>query len=320
MIWIILVLACIACWSISDLCYKKGSDYEDRLSHLKFLVWLGIIMGITSFLLFPWSESGLPFGALVLKYVDYAPFALAYVLALMCGIIGARYLDISVASPLENIDGAVAAAVLLVYFAVTGTVSNHAGQFTWLDPFGFIFIVVGTILLGIQEQRRSKAEEANVGKNQHKLGAVAFIFPFIYTLFDAASMVFEGAILQADNGEMMGEIDFIILEGFTFFAVGVVAWIWLLFVQKTVYLPFRRGELVKCGAAVTESVGNTLFAFAIAINPVLTPPVTTTYFIFTILGAKLFLKEKMSRQQYLCLFILSVGIILLGISEILKNM
>lgn len=50
------------------MCYKKGSDYEDKLSHLRFLVWLGIVMGISSFLLFPWSESGVPFGALVLKY------------------------------------------------------------------------------------------------------------------------------------------------------------------------------------------------------------------------------------------------------------
>lgn len=318
MVWMILVLACIASWSTCDLCYKKGSDCEDKLSHLRFLVWLGIVMGISSFLLFPWSESGVPFGALVLKYADYMPFALAYVLALMCGIIGARHLDISVASPLENIDGAVAAAILLVYFAATGAVSNLAEQFTWLDPFGVLFIVVGIILLGIQEQRRSKAEEAIEGN--HKLGAAAFLFPFIYTLFDAASMVFEGAVFQADNGEFIGEIDFLILEGAAFFTVGVGAWIWLLFAEKTVYCPFRKGELVKCGAAITENLGNVFFAFAIAKNPVLTPPVTTTYFIFTIFGAKIFLKEKMSRRQYFCLFILSVGIILLGISEILKNM
>lgn len=37
MVWIILVLACIACWSTTDLFYKKGSDYEDRLSHLMLI-------------------------------------------------------------------------------------------------------------------------------------------------------------------------------------------------------------------------------------------------------------------------------------------
>lgn len=319
MVWIILVLACIACWSTTDLFYKKGSDYEDRLSHLKFMVWLGIIMGLSAFLLFPWSESGVPFGALVLKYVDYMPFALAYVLALMCGIIGARHLDISVASPLENIDGAVAGVILLVYFAITGAIGNLAQKFTWLDPLGFLLIVAGIILLGIQEQRQSKAEQAQKGQHHHRLGAVAFVFPFIYTLFDATSMVFEGAVLQADGGDFMGEIDFLILEGAAFFVVGVGAWLWLLFARKQMYQPFARGELVKCGAAITENLGNVFFAFAIGKNPVLTPTVTNTYFIFTIFGARLFLKEKMTRRQYLCLLILSVGILLLGISEILKK-
>ena len=319
MIWIILVLTCIACWSMCDLFYKKGSDSEDSRSHLKFLVWLGIVMGAFSLLLFPWSESGVSVVALVLKYADYAPIAFAYVFALMCGIIGARHLDISVASPLENIDGAVAAVILLVYFSVRGEIGNLAEHFTWLDPFGVLLIAVGTILLGMQEQRRSKAEVVNEGKRRHRLGALAFIFPFIYTLFDAVSMVFEGAVLQADNGAFMGEIDFLILEGIAFFVVGVGAWIWLLFAEKTAYNPFRRSELVKCGAAVSEAAGNIPFTFAIAINPVLTPPLVTTYFIFTILGARLFLKEKMSRQQYFCLMILSVGIILLGISEVMKN-
>lgn len=130
MTWIVLVLSCIICWSATDLCYKKRSDYNDTLSHLKFLVWLGIIMGTTSLLLFPLSESGIPIISLILKYADYIPFALAYVLALMFGIIGARYLDISVASPLENVDGAVAAVILFVYFSLTGSITSLSEQFT----------------------------------------------------------------------------------------------------------------------------------------------------------------------------------------------
>lgn len=182
---------------------------------------------------------------------------------------------------------------------------------------GIVLIVVGTVLLGIQEQQQSDVE--NNGKKQHRLGAAAFLFPFVYTLFDAASMVFEGTVLMADNGEFLGEIDFLILEGIAFLVVGIGAWLWMLLVKKTAYNPFRRHELVKCGAAVTESTGNVFFALAITLNPILTPPVTTTYFIFTILGARLFLKEKMSKQQYVCLAILTVGIILIALSEILKT-
>ena len=317
MTWFILVLLCILCWSTTDLLYKKGSTPEDKLSHLKFLVWLGLILGGLSVLLLPLSESKLSVFGLLYKYREYMPFALAYVLALMCGIIGTRYLSVSVVSPLENIDGAIAGVILFVYFAVTGSIDDLTRQFTWLDPIGFLLIVAGTILLGVQEQREKTADpgEAPV---KNKLGAVAFIFPFVYNIFDAASMVFEGALFQADNGEAVGEFDFIILEGTAFFAVGIAAWLFLLLAKKTFYNPFRRGELVKAGAALTEGMGNVLFTLAIAKNPVLTPPVTNTYFLVTILGAKLLLKEKLTKRQYFWIFVLSLGLVLLGISELLK--
>lgn len=315
MSWFPLVLLCILCWSTTDLFYKKGSAPEDKQSHFKFLVWLGMVMGGLSLLLRPWSESQIPIFSLIGKYSDYIPFALAYVLALMCGIIGTRYLDISVASPLENIDGALAGVILFVYFAVTGSFDDLTRQFTWLDPIGFVLIVVGTILLGVQEQQ-AKTVGSKEGTNS--LGAVAFLFPFVYNLFDATSMVFEGALFQADGGEALGEFDFLILEGAAFFVMGIAAWFFLLLAKKTVYNPFSKEELVKGGAALTEGVGNVLFTLAIAKNPVLTPPVTNCYFLATILGAKLFLKEKITKRQYFWIFVLSLGIVLLGISELLK--
>ena len=314
MTWFLLVLLCIICWSAADLFNKKGSEPEDKLSHLKFLVWLGLVLGGLSVLLLPLSESKTSVFNLIYKYREYMPFALSYVLALMCGIIGARYLDISVVSPLENIDGAIAGVVLFVYLAVTGSIDDITRQFTWLDPIGFLLIVAGTVLLGVQEQQAKAAGPSS----RNRLGAVAFIFPFIYNIFDAASMVLEGALFQADNGEAVGEFDFLIFEGVAFFIMGIAAWLFLLLVKKTVYNPFRRGELVKAGAALTEGLGNVLFTLAIAKNPVLTPPVTGTYFIVTILEAKLFLKEKLTKRQYFWIFVLSLGLVLLGISELLK--
>ena len=317
MTWFLLVLLCILCWSTTDLLYKKGSPPEDKQSHLKFLVWLGLALGGLSVLLLPLSESQIPVLDLFYKYREYIPFAFAYIMALMCGIIGTRYLDVSVVSPLENVDGAIAGVILFIYFAVTGTMDDLAKQFTWLDPIGFLLIVAGTVLLGVQEQQ---AKTVDLGKATHRnsLGAIAFIFPFVYNIFDAASMVLEGALFQADNGEAMGEFDFLILEGFSFLVVGAAAWLYLLLVKKTFYNPFRRGELVKAGAALTEGLGNILFTLAIARNPVLTPPVTNTYFLFTIVGAKLFLKEKLTKRQYFWIFVLSLGLVLLGISDLLK--
>lgn len=54
--WFGLTLLCILCWSTTDLFYKKGSELTDKLSHLKIMVWLGIIMAIAAVLLLPLSE------------------------------------------------------------------------------------------------------------------------------------------------------------------------------------------------------------------------------------------------------------------------
>lgn len=128
-----MVFLCILCWSAGDLCYKKGSEGEDTTTPLQFLVWLGIVMGVAMFFLLPYSEKQLPLLQLTMSYIDYAPFAVAYVAALLVGLMG--ILDASVLSPpLENIDGAISGILLLIIFVVTGDIRDLREQFSVADP------------------------------------------------------------------------------------------------------------------------------------------------------------------------------------------
>lgn len=316
MAWIGLTFACILCWSTTDLFYKKGSAFSDKLSHLKIMVWLGIVMGIAAVLLLPLSEMQLSPVGLVVYYKEYIPMAALYVAALLCGTVGVRYLDASVASPLENVDGAVAAVILLVYFAVTGRLGEETGITPW-NVGSIFFVTVGVILLGMQEHRTANRER-NVPQMQrkHPLGALAFIFPILYTLVDAGAMVFDSIVLAGEDEAYIGQFDLLICENIAFALAGVLSWLYMLTVKKTVYNPFRKGELVKCGAALTETTGNVFYTMAAAANPLLTPAVTTGYCVLTILGARLFLKEKLTGKQYLCLGLVLAGILLSAVSEI----
>ena len=47
------------------------------------------------------------------------PLCMFYVIALFFGLLGAKHLDASIVSPLENIDGAIAAIILYVFFLFT---------------------------------------------------------------------------------------------------------------------------------------------------------------------------------------------------------
>ena len=47
--WFIFAVLCALSWGGADLFYKKGSDSEDKLSHWKIVVMVGLVMGAHAF-------------------------------------------------------------------------------------------------------------------------------------------------------------------------------------------------------------------------------------------------------------------------------
>ena len=95
-------------------------------------------------------------------------------------------------------------------------------------------------------------------------------------------------------------------------------WLYMLIAKKYKYDPFKKKELVRCGAAAGETFGTMTYIFAVAGNPILTAPITSSYCLVTIVLARIFLKERLTKKQYLSLAFLVAGIALLGVSEIVS--
>ena len=241
-----------------------------------------------------------------------------YVIALFFGILGTKHLEVSVISPLENIDGAIAAIILYIFFLFTDS-THLTDKIGVMDVIGTVAIVAGVVLLGIQEQKLSKQEiSLNENKKKHRLGALALIFPIVYNLVDAASMVAMGVTVSGETEVSIPDIDFFFFECVGFTVGAIFMWLYLLIAKKYVYNPFQKTELLRCGAGVGDSLGTMAFTFAVGINPILTSPVTSSYCLVTIILAHILLKERLTQKQYLSLAFLVVGIALLGVSEIFK--
>lgn len=319
MMWLILSIICMISWGLTDILYKKGSPREDSLSCYKFMVWLGIIMGGLILVLLPESESGPDFWKMVWKNILIVPIPLAYPIAVMVGLNGKRYLDISVASPLENIDSAIASIIMLVFFLITGAITSIRDMVTGLDLVGIILVVASVILIGRIEQQLSKADTSvTADGKKRRAGASALIFPFIYSAFDAIATAASGIVLYDGGSSIMGEVDFLIIEASAFVLIGAFSWLYLWYKMKKPYNPFRKSESVRWGGGLLELLGNVCFTYAIVVNPVLVTPITSSYCIVTIFAARILLKEKLLKKQYVCLAILILGILILGISEGLK--
>ncbi|MBP5348840.1 MAG: EamA family transporter [Clostridia bacterium] len=325
--WFVAALICILGWGFADLFYKKGTDETDRYSHLKIAVWVGLVMGVAAFVLLPFAETPFSFSALFLNAVKYSPASLCYIISMVIGYAGLRYLEVSIVSPVQNASGAMSAIFMMIYFLVVGRISSFSDEFDVPTLIGTVLIVCGVIALAVFEQRYSRAEKVELeGKTgddpekksdrKYRFGALALLFPLLYCLFDTLGTSADGIILDEEVGLGLGEIDVLILYGLTFFLAGIGAWVFLWIKQKKPYNPFAKRELLNKGpAALCEEFGQFFYVFAMAGKPVVAAPMVASYCIVSLLLGRLILKEKLRIAQYACVAAVVVGIVLLGVAD-----
>lgn len=316
MAWFLLAFACILLWGITDILFKAAYDYNDPLSHCKSFVCVGVVMLLAGGIMALWSHT-LPSSIETLKQNLYLiPLSLFYAAALFFALIGIKYLDASIISCLENIDHALATILMILFFTVTGNTSGIKG-IGIMSIIATVIVVVGVVLLGIQEHTLGK-EEAGLAadKKKHRLGAVALIFPLIYNLVDALSIAVIGITVSDASKYSIPDNDFFIFECAAFVVVAICVWLYMLIVKKHAYNPFDEEELVRFGAASAETGGTMTFIFAAGENSVLTAPITSLYCVVTIILGRIFLKERLTKKQYRTLAVLLIGILFLSIAEI----
>lgn len=325
--WFLFALIATLGWGFADLFYKKSTDENDSQSHLKIAVWVGLVMGITSLLLLIlpgdllFFEKTLTAKTFFTDIIKYSPASLSYIISMVIGYAGLRYLEISIISPVQNASGALSAILMSAYFLITGKIDALSDEFGALDFIGTGLIVAGVIALGIVEERISNRERKLRGdkvEKKYKVGALALLFPIAYCLFDTIGTAADGIILDDEVGLGLTDIDVLILYGLTFFAAGLVCWLYMLIKNKKPYSPFHNKQMAV--AACAEQFGQIFYVFAMSRNPVLAAPMIACYCIVSVILGRIVLKEKLKPSQYACVICVIIGIALLGISEGLGEM
>ena len=262
--------------------------------------------------------------------VKYLPASLGYIISMVIGYAGLRYLELSIVSPVQNASGALSMVFLLVYFMIVGRITDFWEEFSVLDVIGTVLIIIGVIWLAVAEHRLARKESEELADvdpaeakkmRKYRYGALALIFPILYCVFDTIGTAADGIILDEEAGLGLGEIDVLVLYGMTFFIAAVGCFIFLWIRNKKPYNPFAlRTEGPKAAASVAEQFGQIFYVFAMARNPVLAAPMVASYCIISVILSRIFLKEKIKRSQMISVVIVIAGIVILGIAEGLAEM
>ena len=311
MSWFWTALVATLCWGFADLFYKSGADPEDRRSHLKTTVAVGLVFGLHAVYTLLFGDIGFDWRNLI----RYAPVSVMYILSMAIGYLGLRYLELSIVSPVENCSGALAALLGIVILR-----EMPESAFTWI---GIVCCCVGVFLLGLFEKGRDAGELARQDGRRFRTGLGAFLLPLAYCVIDTLGTFLDDPCLDMESTWLLNVTEDTIEDvgntayELTFLLVALVLIVYLLATRKKVPahkppLKYRGARLV---AAVFETAGQYAYAHVIGGAAAVTAPLVGSYCVVSVVLSRLILKEKLPRKQYAAIFITFAGIILLGLAE-----
>lgn len=304
--WFFFALLTMLAWGAADLFYKKGADEEDRYSHLKTSVMVGVVMGIHA--IFMLIKSGFDYD--FMNLVIYLPVSLMYILSMTIGYFGLRYLELSISSPIQNTSGALVCIMCLVFLGQRMDV---------ISAVAVVVICVGVFLLGLLEKKKEDEYEAENNK-KYKIGFVAFLMPILYCVFDSLGTFFDAYYLDdIESTPLRGvtEANFEdaanISYELTFLIVAILLFVYVRVIKKQKFGLLAQRD--RACAAVLETAGQAAYVYAMSGKGVIAAPMIAAYSIVSIVLSRIFLKEKLSGKQYAVVAAIMLGIVLLGVAE-----
>ncbi len=300
--WLFFTLITTLLWGMAELFYKKGSHEERPYDHLRVCVLVGAVMGIHAvFTLLTADFSYDP-----RNLIAYLPVSLCYIVSMACSFFGIRFIEESLADPIENTSGAMCSILCAIFLR------EQIAPLVW---GAIVIIMVGIIGVSYVERSSEVNRTQKLGK---KLAVVAFAMPFCYAIIDALGSFLDIFFLELETSPLIGvteaniELVANVSYELTFAICGLILFAFMKFKKVKFELPKQKDKVI---AAVCETAGQLTYVYAMSGNGAIAAPILSSVCVVSLLLSRIFLKEKLTKKQYLFIGIIIVGILMLGILE-----
>ena len=241
-----------------------------------------------------------------MNLIAYLPVSLCYILSMACSFFGIRFIEESLADPIENTAGAMCSLLCVIFLGET------------IAPL--VWVAIGIMLVGIigvsyTERSADVDRKKKLGK---RLAVVAFAMPFCYAFIDAFGSFLDIFFLEMETSPLIGiteeniELVANISYELTFAIVGLVLFIFMKIKRVPFELPKQKDKII---AAVCETAGQLTYVYAMSGNGAIAAPILSCVCVVSLLLSRIFLKEKLTKKQYLFIGIIIVGILMLAVLE-----
>lgn len=300
--WLVFTIVTTLLWGIAELFYKRGSHEERKYDHLRVCVLVGAVMGIHAVITLLTSDMSYD----PRNLIAYLPVSLCYILSMACSYFGIRFIEESLSDPIENTAGAMCSLLCVIFLG------ESIGLPVWI---AIGIIVIGIIGVGYTEKSAGADRKKRLGK---KLAIIAFLMPFCYAIIDALGSFLDIFFLEMETSPLVGvtedsiELVANVSYELTFAIVGLILFVFMKIKGVKFELP-KQGD--KIAAAVCETAGQLTYVYAMSGNGAIAAPILSCVCVVSLLLSRIFLKEKLTKKQYLFICIIIIGILMLAVLE-----
>ena len=306
MSWLFFSIATALLWGTAELFYKKGAQPNEKYSHLKICVWVGVVMGAHAiFTLVTQDINYNPMNLLI-----YLPVSLFYIISMAFSYFGMRFLEESISDPIENTAGVICVLLFAIFMG------DEFSVLTWVAVG---IITVGVVGVSYLENHGETPRKKNLGK---KLAIISFCMPFLYALLDAFGTFLDDAFFLVED---IANAPFVDVTEETMEAVANTSYELTFALFALGLFIFMKAKKVKFGpvpqhkdkilAAVFETAGQFTYVYALGGVDAVAAPILSSVCVVSLLLSRIFLKEKLSWKTYAFIAVVIVGILLLAVAE-----
>ena len=306
MSWLFFSVATAILWGAAELFYKKGARDDEKYSHLKICVWVGVVMGAHAIFTLLTQDIGYN----PVNLLCYLPVSLFYIISMAFSYFGMRFLEESISDPIENTAGVICTLLFVIFL------QEEISMFTWI---AIAVITIGVLGVSFLENHGETTRKKKYGK---VLAVVAFCMPFLYALLDAFGTFLDDAFFLIEDVANSPLVDVTeeTIEAvantsyeltFALFALGL----YIFMKSKKVKfgpIPQHKDKIL---AAVFETAGQFTYVYALGGVDAIAAPILSSVCVVSLLLSRIFLKEKLSWKTYIFIGIVIIGILLLAVSE-----
>ena len=306
MSWLFFSIATALLWGAAELFYKKGALPNEKYSHLKICVWVGVVMGAHAVFTLLTQDIGYnPINLLI-----YLPVSLFYIISMAFSYFGMRFLEESISDPIENTAGVICVLLFAIFMG---------DEFSLLTWIAVGVITVGVVGVSYMENHGETQRKNNLGK---KLAIVAFCMPFVYALLDAFGTFLDDAFFLVED---IANAPFVDVTEETIEAVANTSYELTFALFALGLFIFMKAKGVKFGpvpqhkdkilAAVFETAGQFTYVYALGGVDAVAAPILSSVCVVSLVLSRIFLKEKLSWKTYAFIAVVIIGILLLAVAE-----